>query len=128
MSEGTIDFSSLITFLLVTIPAVYKLVQPLIKQSIKTQTNAGLKERLQIMDNLASDAVAEMSNMANLSKADRKKEAVRYVLETMSARDLEDPVNENVIPDKVEKAYQEYKHSVAGDVHLPEAVEEVGAD
>lgn len=126
MIKGTFDIASVLTFVLTIVPAIYKLLRPLITAKIDTQKDERTKHDLEIADNYASAVVAEMAVMANLSNADRKAEAVRFVINAM--QNLGKTISTETAGAKVEAAYQNYKNNVGGDVHKNTATVEAAAD
>ncbi|MTV83191.1 hypothetical protein [Secundilactobacillus folii] len=126
MTTGTLDFASIVTLICTTIPAVYKLLHPFITEKVATEKNRQVQQCLQIADNLAISAVAAMANYAALSKSERKDHAVTYVLRHMAS--TAGNISEDVVADKVELAYQKYKHTTAGDNHTNQTVIDIAAD
>ncbi|MFC6253764.1 hypothetical protein ACFP1H_04110 [Secundilactobacillus hailunensis] len=126
MTTGTLDFASIVTLICTTIPAVYKLLHPFIAEKMATEKNRQVQQCLQIADNLAYSAVAAMANYAALSKSERKVQAVDYVLQHMAK--TAGNISKDVVADKVELAYQEYKHVTLGDNHEAVKVDETAAD
>ncbi|KRK47582.1 hypothetical protein FC96_GL002305 [Secundilactobacillus kimchicus JCM 15530] len=124
MFNGTIDYASGISFLLIVIPATYRLLHPLIQAKINTEKNAQTKQEMALADHYAQ--VAEMAVMANLSKADRKNEAVRFLMEKMLQRGF--AVSDGTAHATVEAAYQDYKHQMGGDIHTIQTPTHVAAD
>lgn len=106
-------------FLLVLIPAVYKLVKPILAHKVQTEKNTHVKQGLEVGLNLANTIVPEMAVMAGLSKSDRKKEAIRFVNDQLTANGFN--LDVQTISGLVEKAYQAYKVA-GGDNHAPIAV------
>ncbi|MDP0463949.1 hypothetical protein Q7313_10380, partial [Shouchella rhizosphaerae] len=72
-------------FLMVLIPAVYKLLKPLLTRKVQTEKNTHVKQALEVGLNLANTIVPEMAVMASLSLSDRKKEAIRFVNSQLTA-------------------------------------------
>lgn len=103
-------------FLLVLIPAVYKLVKPVLTHKVQTEKNVHVKQGLEVGLNLANTIVPEMAVMAGLSLSDRKKEASRFVNAQLTANGFD--LDAQTISGLVEKAYQAYK-VVGGDNHAP---------
>ncbi|MCT3589304.1 hypothetical protein EFS21_01555 [Levilactobacillus brevis] len=103
-------------FLLVLIPAVYKLVKPVLTHKVQTEKNTHVKQALEVGLNLANTIVPEMAVMAGLSKSDRKQEAIRFVNAQLTANGFD--LDAQTISGLVEKAYQAYKVS-GGDNHAP---------
>ena len=103
-------------FLVVLIPAVYKLVKPVLTHKVQTEKNVHVKQALEVGLNLANTIVPEMAVMAGLSKSDRKQEAIRFVNAQLTANGFD--LDAEVISGLVEKAYQAYKVS-GGDNHAP---------
>ncbi|KID44301.1 hypothetical protein LbDm2_0766 [Levilactobacillus brevis] len=103
-------------FLVVLIPAVYKLVKPVLTHKVQTEKNVHVKQGLEVGLNLANTIVPEMAVMAGLSKSDRKKEAMRFVNAQLTANGFD--LDAEVISGLVEKAYQAYKVA-GGDNHAP---------
>ncbi|GAY74362.1 hypothetical protein [Lentilactobacillus kosonis] len=73
MINGTFDIASVLTFVLTVIPALYKLLHPLIQAKIDTEIDIQTKHNMELADNIASAGVAEMAVMQNLSPDERKK-------------------------------------------------------
>ncbi|WP_288528316.1 hypothetical protein [uncultured Secundilactobacillus sp.] len=126
MINGTFDYASVITFLLIVIPATYKLLHPLIQAKIDTERNTQTKQKMALADHYAQAAVAEMAVMANLSKSDRKSEAVRFLMGKMLQQGTS--ISNGTAQAKVEAAYQDYKHQLGGDVHTVQTPIQVAAD
>ncbi|MBS0978662.1 hypothetical protein [Levilactobacillus brevis] len=103
-------------FLVVLIPAVYKLVKPLLTRKVQTEKNTHVKQALEVGLNFANTIVPEMAVMAGLSLSDRKKEAIRFVNAQLTANGFD--LDAEVISGLVEKAYQAYKVA-GGDNHAP---------
>ena len=103
-------------FLVVLIPAVYKLVKPLLTRKVQTEKNTHVKQALEVGLNLANTIVPEMAVMAGLSKSDRKQEAMRFVNAQLTANGFD--LDAQTIAGLVEKAYQAYKVA-GGDNHAP---------
>ncbi|WNN66808.1 hypothetical protein RIN67_12845 (plasmid) [Levilactobacillus namurensis] len=103
-------------FLMVLIPAVYKLVKPLLTRKVQTEKNTHVKQGLEVGLNLANTIVPEMAVMAGLSLSDRKKEAIRFVNAQLTANGFN--LDIQTISGLVEKAYQAYKVA-GGDNHAP---------
>lgn len=61
------------------IGTIYKQLHPLITTKINSEKNGQVKQALQLADQLAAVIVPEMAVMAGLSKAERKKEAIRFL-------------------------------------------------
>ncbi|WP_407886071.1 hypothetical protein [Levilactobacillus sp. N40-8-2] len=108
--------TGVVAFLIVVIPAVYKLAKPLLDKKIATEKNVHLKQSLEVGEKLADAVVPEMAVMAGLSKTDRKKEAIRFVSSRLTAKGLD--VDPMIVSSLVEKSYQAYK-VVGGDNHAP---------
>lgn len=106
-------------FLLVLIPAVYKLLKPILAHKVQTENNAHVKQGLEVGLNLANTIVPEMAVMAGLSLSDRKKEAIRFVNAQLTANGFD--LDIQTISGLVEKAYQAYKVA-GGDNHAPISV------
>lgn len=126
MINGSFDIASVLTFVLTVIPAVYKLVHPLIQAKIDTEKDEQTKKNLEVADNLAKAGVAEMAVMQDMSATDRKKEAINFVINHMD--DLGKTISEGAASAKVESAYQNYKNNIGGDIHRPIEPTEVAAD
>ncbi|WP_125573141.1 hypothetical protein [Levilactobacillus huananensis] len=126
MMKGTFDIASVLTFVLTIVPAIYKLLRPLITAKIETQKSENTRHDLEIADDYAAAIVAEMAVMANLSSADRKTEAVRFVINAM--QDLGKTISTETAGAKVEAAYQNYKNNIGGDVHKVSKTIEATAD
>lgn len=109
------NLSSVVVFLLVTIPALYKLIKPLIEAKVTTEKNTHIKQHMEAGLKIANAIVPEMAVMAGLSNADRKKEAIRFVNAQLQAKGIN--LDASLIEGLVEQAYQYYKHSLKGDVH-----------
>ena len=109
------NLSSVVVFLLVTIPALYKLIKPLIEEKVTTEKNAHIKQHMETGLKIANAVVPEMAVMAGLSNADRKKEAIRFVNAQLQAKGIN--LDASLIEGLVEQAYQYYKHTLKGDVH-----------
>lgn len=109
------NLSSVVVFLLVTIPALYKLIKPLIEAKVTTEKNAHIKQHMETGLKIANAVVPEMAVMAGLSNADRKKEAIRFVNAQLQAKGIN--LDASLIEGLVEQAYQYYKHTLKGDVH-----------
>ena len=109
------NLSSVVVFLLVTIPALYKLVHPLIEAKVATEKNSHVKQYMETGLKIANAVVPEMAVMAGLSSADRKKEAIRFVDAQLQAKGIN--LDASLIEGLVEQAYQYYKHTLKGDVH-----------
>ena len=109
------NLSSVVVFLLVTIPALYKLIKPLIEAKITTEKNAHIKQHMEAGLKIANAVVPEMAVMAGLSNADRKKEAIRFVNAQLQTKGIN--LDASLIEGLVEQAYQHYKHVLKGDVH-----------
>lgn len=109
------NLSSVAVFLLVTIPALYKLVKPLIEAKVATEKNGHVKQYMETGLKIANAVVPEMAVMAGLSDADRKKEAIRFVDAQLQAKGIN--LDVSLIEGLVEQAYQYYKHTLKGDVH-----------
>ena len=103
-------------FLAVLIPAVYKLVKPLLTRKVQTEKNVHVKQGLEVGLNLANIIVPEMAVMAGLSKSGKKKESMRFVNAQLTDDGFD--LNVQTISGLVEKAYQAYKIS-GGDNHVP---------
>lgn len=103
-------------FLMVLIPAVYKLAKPLLTRKVQTEKNTHVKQGLEFGLNLANTIVPEMAVMAGLSLSDRKKEAIRFVNSQLTANGFD--LDIQTISGLVEKAYQAYKMA-GGDNHAP---------
>lgn len=103
-------------FLMVLIPAVYKLVKPILAHKVQTEKNTHVKQGLEVGLNLANTIVPEMAVMAGLSKSDRKQEAIRFVNAQLTANGFD--LDVQTISGLVEKAYQAYKVA-GGDNHAP---------
>lgn len=95
-------------FLVVVIVMVYRIVHPIIQLKIKTIHNIHLQQALKITDQLATFIVPELATMGNMSKADRKSEAIRFVANKLSTQGI--TVGKDTISAAVEEAYQLYKH------------------
>lgn len=106
-------------FLMVLIPAVYKLVKPILAHKVQTEKNTHVKQTLEVGLNLANAIVPEMAVMAGLSLSDRKKEAIRFVNAQLTANGFD--LDVQTISGLVEKAYQAYKLA-GGDNHAPISV------
>lgn len=126
MINGTFDIASVLTFVLTVIPALYKLVHPLIKAKIDTEKDIQTKHTLELADNIADAGVAEMAVMQSLSPSDRKKEAINFVINHMD--DLGKTISQSAASAKVEAAYQNYKNNIGGDIHQPIKPTQVAAD
>lgn len=126
MSSGTLDFASVITLICTLIPTIYKLLHPYIQEKVSTEKNRQIQQCLEIADDLAISAVAAMANYASLSKSERKEHAIDYVLRHMAP--TAGDISTDVVADKVELAYQEYKHGTGGDNHTATLAEDVTAD
>lgn len=109
------DLSGVIVFLLVTIPALYKLIKPLIEAKIATEKNTNVKQHMEAGLKIANAIVPEMAVMAGLSDSDRKKEAIRFVNAQLQAKGIN--LDVSLIAGLVEQAYQYYKNTLKGDVH-----------
>ena len=109
------NLSGVVVFLLVTIPALYKLVHPLIEAKVATEKNSHVKQYMETGLKIANAVVPEMAVMAGLSSADRKKEAIRFVDTQLQAKGIN--LDASLIEGLVEQAYQYYKHTLEGDVH-----------
>lgn len=103
-------------FLMVLIPAVYKLVKPVLAQKVQTEKNVHVKQGLEVGLNLANTFVPEMAVMAGLSRSNRKKKAIRSVNAQLTANGFD--LDIQTISGLVEKAYQAYKVA-GGDNHAP---------
>lgn len=103
-------------FLLVLIPAVYKLVKPVLTHKVQTEKNVHVKQGLEVGLILANTFVPEMAVMAGLSLSDRKKKAIRSVNSQLTANGFD--LDAQTISGLVEKAYQAYKVA-GGDNHAP---------
>lgn len=108
--------AGVLAFLAVLIPAVYKLLKPLLTRKVQTEKNSHVKQGLEVGLNLANMIVPEMAVMAGLSKSDRKKEAIRFVNDQLTANGFD--LDIQTISGLVEKAYQAYKVA-GGDNHAP---------
>ncbi|WP_334427256.1 MULTISPECIES: hypothetical protein [unclassified Levilactobacillus] len=108
--------TGIVAFLIVVIPAVYKLAKPIMAKKIATEKNAHIKQALEIGSKLADAVVPEMAVMAGLSKTDRKKEAIRFVGTQLTAKGFD--VDPSVVSSLVEQSYQAYK-AAGGDNHEP---------
>jgi len=108
--------TGIVAFLIVVIPAVYKLAKPVMAKKIATEKNTHIKQALEIGSKLADAVVPEMAVMAGLSKTDRKKEAVRFVGGQLTAKGFD--VDPAVVSSLVEQSYQAYKVA-GGDNHAP---------
>jgi len=108
--------TGIVAFLIVVIPAVYKLAKPLLDKKIATEKNVHLKQSLEVGEKLADAVVPEMAVMTGLSKTDRKKEAMRFVRGQLAAKGFD--IDPAVVSSLVEKAYQAYKVA-GGDNHEP---------
>lgn len=106
-------------FLMVLIPAVYKLLKPLLTRKVQTEKNTHVKQGLEVGLNLANTIVPELAVMAGLSLSDRKKKAIRFVNYELTANGFD--LDVQTISGLVEKAYQAYKVS-GGDNHAPISV------
>ncbi|PUD95470.1 hypothetical protein DA477_12705, partial [Levilactobacillus brevis] len=111
-----ISNAGVFAFLAVLIPAVYKLVKPLLTRKVQTEKNTHVKQGLEVGLNLANTIVPEMAVMAGLSKSDRKNEAIRFVNAQLTANGFN--LDVQTISGLVEKAYQAYKVA-GGDNHAP---------
>ncbi|WP_251947556.1 hypothetical protein [Levilactobacillus brevis] len=100
----------------VLIPAVYKLVKPILAHKVQTEKNTHVKQALEVGLNLANTIVPEMAVMAGLSLSERKKEAMRFVNAQLTANGFD--LDIQTISGLVEKAYQAYKVA-GGDNHAP---------
>jgi len=107
VSNSVIDYAAVVTFLMTVIPAVYKLLQPLVLIKIDSEKNRQLQQALKIADNLAASAVNEMSTMATMTPSERRDEAIKFVSNQLNQMDFQLAVD--LISAKVEKAYQEMK-------------------
>lgn len=107
--------SSVVVFLLVVIPALYKLLKPVLEAKVKTEKNVHIKQDLEVGLKVANSVVPEMAVMAGLSDADRKKEAIRFV--TAQLKDKGINIDVSLVGGLVEQAYQYYKNTLKGDVH-----------
>ncbi|EEI72648.1 putative phage holin, LL-H family [Lentilactobacillus hilgardii ATCC 27305] len=101
------------------IGTIYKQLHPLITTKINSEKNGQVKQALQLADQLAAVIVPEMAVMAGLSKAERKKEAIRFLSDKLMANGFK--ISQETLSATIEKAYQEYKHVTQGDNHLPTA-------
>lgn len=110
--------TGVVAFLIVVIPAVYKLTKPVMAKKIATEKNIHIKQALEIGSKLADAVVPEMAVMAGLSKTDRKKEAIRFVGVQLAAKGFD--VDSSVVSSLVEQSYQAYKVA-GGDNHAPKA-------
>lgn len=108
------NLSSVVVFLLATIPALYKLIKPLIEAKVTTEKNVHIKQHMEAGLKIANAVVPEMAVMAGLSNADRKKEAIRFVNAQLQAKGIN--LDASLIEGLVEQAYQYYKHTLKGDV------------
>jgi len=108
--------AGVLAFLAVLIPAVYKLLKPLLTRKVQTEKNVHVKQSLEVGLNLANTIVPEMAVMAGLSLSDRKKEAIRFVNSQLTANGFD--LDVQTISGLVEKAYQAYKVA-GGDNHAP---------
>ncbi len=106
---------SILWLMIAVIGTLYKQLHPYIQQKISNEKNTQLKQTLEAADNLAAVVVPEMAVMAGLSKADRKKEAIRFVSDKLTQNGVK--VSQETLSAIVEKAYQEYKHLTKGDNH-----------
>lgn len=111
--------TGIVAFLVVVIPATFKLFKPVLEKKIATEKNVHTKQALEVGLQLANTIVPEMAVMAGLSKSDRKKEAIRFVNTQLTANGFD--LDAEVISGLVEKAYQAYKVS-GGDNHAPISV------
>lgn len=107
--------SSVVVFLLAVIPALYKLLKPILEAKVKTEKNAHIKQDLEVGLKIANAVIPEMSVMAGLSDSDRKKEAIRFVTAQLQAKGIN--LDVSLIEGLVEQAYQYYKNTLKGDVH-----------
>lgn len=108
--------TGIVAFLVALIPSAYKLVKPFLEKKMATEKNLHVKQGLEVGLELSNAIVPEMAVMAGLSKTDRKKEAIRFVGEQLTAKGFSlDPA---VVSSLVEQAYQAYK-AVGGDNHAP---------
>ncbi|WP_367377318.1 hypothetical protein [Levilactobacillus cerevisiae] len=103
-------------FLLVLIPAVYKLVKPLLTHKVQTEKNVQAQQALELGLKFANVIVPEFAVLAALSKSNRKKESIRFVNSQLTANGFD--LDVQTISGLVEKAYQAYKVS-GGDNHAP---------
>lgn len=111
--------AGVLAFLAVLIPAVYKLLKPLLTRKVQTEKNVHAQQALELGLKLANVIVPEMAVMAGLSKSDRKQEAIRFVNAQLTANGF--GLDAQTISGLVEKAYQAYKVS-GGDNHAPISV------
>lgn len=107
--------SSVVVFLLVAIPALYKLLKPVLEAKVKAEKNVHIKQDLEVGLKVANSVVPEMAVMAGLTNADRKKEAIRFV--TTQLKDKGIDIDVSLVEGLVEQAYQYYKNTLKGDVH-----------
>lgn len=110
--------TGVVAFLIVVIPAVYKLTKPIMAKKVATEKNTHIKQVLEIGSKLADAVVPEMAVMAGLSKTDRKKEAIRFVGDQLAAKGFD--VDSSIVSSLVEQSYQAYKVA-GGDNHAPKA-------
>lgn len=115
MTTATISVTSLVAFLLAVIPALYRLMQPFLQARILKERDLHTQRQLELLDYLASIAVAEMANLKDLSHENRKKAAIRLIIEQLAA--LSTKISKATISASVESAYQFYKHQLRGDNH-----------
>lgn len=111
--------TGIVAFLIVVIPAAYKLIKPILDKKIATEKNIHIKQSLEVGEKLANAVVPEMAVMAGLSKTDRKKEAIRFVGSQLTAKGFD--VDPTIVSSLVEKAYQAYKVA-GGDNHAPKII------
>jgi imidazole glycerol phosphate synthase subunit HisF len=111
------QITGVLWLIVAVIGTIYKQLHPLITTKINSEKNTQVKQGLQLADQLAAVIVPEMAVMAGLSKSDRKKEALRFLADKLSANGFK--VSEETLTATIEKAYQEYKHVTQGDNHLP---------
>ncbi len=115
MTATTISMTSIMTFMIAVIPAVYRLLQPIVQAKILAEKDLRVKYRLEILDYLAEIAVAEMANSKDLSNVDRKAAASKFVADRSVS--LGSKITKTTINAAVEAAYQAYKHRLGGDIH-----------
>lgn len=106
------DWYTLVT---VVIVIGYVILHPLVTAHLASIKNHQLQQALKLTDDLAGFIVPELAVMSNLSNADRKKEAIRFVTSKLNDHGIE--LSSTVVSAAVETAYQVYKHVISGDHH-----------
>lgn len=101
--------TELVAFIIAVLVTLYKFAHPLVQAKVKTEKNKQLQQALKITDDLATFIIPELATMIDLSKVDRKKEAIRFVSSKLRQHGFS--ISEETIAATIENAYQKYKNA-----------------